>query len=186
MFPFPLSGLGQSNERARRTGQCPSRASFAVTTEIVDIALWTRKRRALLPLFQLADDSPAQIRSYLDQGEILVARPEAPIGHVQLIAGSLPAEVEIRSLAVAEEHQRVGIGTRLMEAAAEHCKATGASRLTVSTAASSLAALRFYLRRGFRVFSVVRDAFSPATGYGEGLKSDGLAVNDALVLHLEI
>ena len=43
-------------------------------------------RSALLPLFELADDSPVQIRSYISLGEVLVARDgDAIIGHLQLI-----------------------------------------------------------------------------------------------------
>jgi len=160
-------------------------ASYGSRTS-VEIAIWRKARRELLPLFELADDSLMQIAEYIDEGEVLVARPGAPVGHLQLVAGTHEREFEIKSLAVAEDRQRSGIATCLVKAAIERCRDEGARLLSVKTAASSLGALRFYLNCGFRVSGVVRDAFTSASGYSDGLLIDGLPLNDALVLTMGI
>jgi hypothetical protein len=55
-----------------------------------------------------------------------------------------------------------------------------------STAAGSTTAdignLRFYQRQGFRMRSVERDAFTPATGYPPGLLIDGIELRDRVWL----
>ena len=67
-------------------------------------------RTRLLPLFALADDSPEQIRSYIDLGEVLVARfGKEIVGHLQILI--IGQNREIRSLAVMEERQKQGIGS---------------------------------------------------------------------------
>ena len=42
--------------------------------------------------------------------------------------------------------------------------------------------LRFYQRQGFRMRSVERDAFTPATGYPPGLLIDGIELRDRVWL----
>jgi ribosomal protein S18 acetylase RimI-like enzyme/predicted enzyme related to lactoylglutathione lyase len=150
------------------------------------IQLWTGPRREIRSLFELADDSAAQIEEYLEEGEVLVARIGAPIGHLQLVAGAGEGEQEIKSLAVLEAYQRQGVATKLVRAAVARCRRKGTKRLTVSTAVSSIGALRFYLRRGFRAAGIVRDAFTTASGYDPSTRIDGLPLDDAIVLTLDL
>jgi hypothetical protein len=52
----------------------------------MDISPYSEERALLLPLFAMADDSPAQIATYLSFGEILVARKGGLIiGHLQIV-----------------------------------------------------------------------------------------------------
>jgi ribosomal protein S18 acetylase RimI-like enzyme len=161
-------------------------AGIAVKGPIPKVQVWTRPRRELLTLFELADDSPSQIETYLEDGVVLVARLDAPVGHLQLVAGPGNGEWEIKSLAVLEAYQRQGVATRLVKAAVERGRRNGSSRLSVSTAASSLGALRFYLKMGFRVAAVLRDKFSRASGYPPDTRIDGIPLNDAIVLEREL
>ena len=141
-------------------------------------------RARLLPLFALADDSPQQIRSYIDLGELLVARfGHEIVGHVQLLTAE--KNREIRSLAVVEERRKQGIGSLLLTKAI--CKAfrSGAPHLLVSTATSDTDNLRFYQRRGFRMDYVERDVFTAARGYPE-LEANGIPVRDRVWLSLAI
>jgi RimJ/RimL family protein N-acetyltransferase len=48
----------------------------------------------------------------------------------------------------------------------------------VATAAADIGNLRFYQRLGFRMRSLERDAFTPATGYEPGLRIDGIELRD--------
>ncbi|NUR84654.1 MAG: GNAT family N-acetyltransferase [Nonomuraea sp.] len=139
------------------------------------------------PLFALAEDSVAQLDSYLGLGRVLVARSGAEIGgHLQLIDTERPGEVEIKNMAVREDLQGRGIGARLVRAAAELVEADGGSRLLVATAAADLGNLRFYQRQGFRMLAVERDAFTPATGYPAGIVIDGIELRDRVWLDRDI
>jgi len=122
-------------------------------------------RNLLLPLFALADDSRAQIATYITRGEVLVARDGDPIvGHLQILKTEDASVFELKSMAVTEKRQREGIRQHLVRAAIAYCRARNSHRLTVSTATADIANLRFYQRQGFRMYKIVRDAFVPAPG----------------------
>jgi hypothetical protein len=58
------------------------------------------------PLCELAEDSATQLDSYLTAGRVLVAlRGTQAIGHLQLVATDRPGELEIKNMAVREDHQ---------------------------------------------------------------------------------
>jgi hypothetical protein len=50
----------------------------------------------------------------------------------------------------------------------------------------SVGSRRFYQRQGFRMRSVERDAFTPATGYPSGLRIDGIELRDRVWLDREV
>ena len=153
----------------------------------MQIRKFPRDRRALLALFALADDSFAQISRYLPLGEVLVARDQREvIGHVQIVETEEPRVLEIKSLAVIEQRQRKGIGSRLVEAAVSRCLQRGACRLIVATAAADIGNLRFYQRRGFRMCRIVQDVFVAANGYAEGATIDGIGLRDQVLLELDL
>lgn len=150
-----------------------------------EIAHYAGARSALRELFELADDSADAIVDYIGKGEIFVARQNGEIvGHVQLVEGKTSSELEIKSIAVRRSHRGVGAGTRLIEASLECCRFMGVLRLTVSTSIAAFEALGFYLRRGFRICAINRDAFTPDRGYPPGLKLNRIPLNDAIELEL--
>jgi ribosomal protein S18 acetylase RimI-like enzyme len=149
------------------------------------IEVYGGDRAVLLPLFALADDSPAQVASYIDSGDVLIARDgEAIAGHAQILGN--PDGFELKSIAVAEDRQDAGIGHALIEAVIAHCRASAGTTLTVSTATADIGNLRFYQRLGFRMTRIARDAFGPATGYPEGLMIDGIPLRDQVFLELDL
>jgi predicted N-acetyltransferase YhbS len=134
-------------------------------------------------LFELAEDSPAQLDSYLSAGRILVARQGADVvGHLQLVDTDQPGVVELKNMAVREDLQGLGIGARLVRAAVDLVAAEAASVLVVAMAAADIGNLRFYQRQGFRMRAVERDAFTPATGYARGIRIDGIELRDRVWL----
>lgn len=144
---------------------------LAVTVELFQTA-----RAELFPLFAQADDSPAEIATYIDLGEVLVARHGSGIvGHVQLIAAS--ADPEIKSVAVIDAHRGQGIGAALVRAALDRAFSVGASRVLVATATADIDNLRFYQRLGFRMDRVQHDVFTVERGYAN-LHVDGIPVRD--------
>jgi GNAT superfamily N-acetyltransferase len=140
-------------------------------------------RSDLRRLFALAEDSERELETYIESGRVLVAlEGEEIVGHLQLTDTAEPAEVEVKNMAVEPGHQRRGIGSALMEAAIELARDAGRSRLLVATAAADIGNLRFYQRLGFRIRSVERDAFTPATGYEPGLLIGGIELRDRVWL----
>ena len=144
-------------------------------------------RALLLPLFKLADDSPAQIARYISRGEVLVARDDDQvIGHVQIVETEDVSVFELKSMAVEETRQREGIGRSLIKAAVARCRVRNGHRLIVSTAAADTGNLRFYQRQGFRMSRIVRDAFVLSNGYKEGIVVDGIPLRDQVFLELDL
>jgi GNAT superfamily N-acetyltransferase len=149
----------------------------------VEIELHEGPREALRPLFELAEDSRSQLDAYLGLGEVLVARRDgAMIGHLQLVPTERPGEVELKNMAVVPEQQGTGVGRALIEAALARAAAGGSTRMRVATAAADAGNLRFYQRLGFRMESVERDAFTPATGYPDPIEIDGIPLRDRVWL----
>jgi GNAT superfamily N-acetyltransferase len=138
-------------------------------------------RGALHALFSEAEDSPEQLAAYIDEGVVLVAlEDDQVIGHLQLVGA------EIKNMAVGDEHRGRGVGRELIGAAIELAQAQGRSSLVVATATADIGNLRFYQRAGFRMRSIERDAFTPATGYPADLRSDGIAVRDRVWLDRDV
>jgi ribosomal protein S18 acetylase RimI-like enzyme len=108
------------------------------------------------------------------------------VGQLQLTDTDEPSAAEIKNMAVAPSHQGRGIGRALVEAAIARARAEGRSTLLVATAAADTGNLRFYQRVGFRMRSVERDAFTPATGYEAGIEIDGIALRDRVWLDLAL
>jgi GNAT superfamily N-acetyltransferase len=144
-------------------------------------------RSDLRSLFELAEDSPTQLDSYLDCGRVLVAvAGEEILGHLQLIETELASEAEIKNMAVLASHRRRGIGRKLITMAIQLAREESRHTVRVATAAADLDNLRFYQQLGFRMRSIERDAFTPAAGYDPGTIVDGVELRDRVWLELSL
>jgi lactoylglutathione lyase len=142
--------------------------------------------RELRALFEEAEDSAAELDSYIDAGEVLVAVTNgAVVAHLQLIDAEEHAS-EIKNMAVDAAHRGRGIGRGLIEAAIDLTRARGHRTLVVATAAADVGNLRFYQRAGFRIRAIERDAFTPLVGYPAGMTIDGIPLRDRVWLDLEL
>jgi GNAT superfamily N-acetyltransferase len=149
----------------------------------VRIEIYTGSRADLRPLFEMAEDSRAQLNSYIDAGRVLVAVTQRQvIGHLQLVDTDDPSQVEIKNMAVDEARQGQGVGRLLIQAAGRLLAAESVKTLLVATAAADIGNLRFYQRQGFRLRWVERDAFTPATGYPCDLRIAGIELRDRVWL----
>jgi GNAT superfamily N-acetyltransferase len=149
----------------------------------LQIEIYRGSRDSLRSLFELAEDSAAELDAYIDAGRVLVATSDREIiGHLQLTGTDDPRQAEIKNMAVRENRQGQGIGRRLIQAAIELAAAESVTTILVATAAADIGNLRFYQRQGFRMRSVERDAFTPATGYPPGLLIDGIELRDRVWL----
>ena len=149
----------------------------------VRIETYRGSRDKLRTLFELAEDSAAELDSYIDAGRVLVAVSGGEvIGHLQLTGTGDPRQAEIKNMAVLEARQGQGVGRRLIQAVVTIAAAEAVTTLLVATAAADIGNLRFYQRQGFRMRSIERDAFTPATGYPPGLRIDGIELRDRVWL----
>ena len=149
----------------------------------VRIETYGGPRGRLRALFELAEDSAAELDSYIDAGRVLVAVAGGEVvGHLQLTGTGDPRQVEIKNMAVRETRQGQGIGRRLVQAAVDLAAAEAVTTILVATATADIGNLRFYQRQGFRMRSVERDAFTPAAGYPPGLLIDGIELRDRVWL----
>lgn len=153
----------------------------------VNVTWYDGPRSELRWLFELAEDSAAQLDAYIGLGRVLVARLEGRlVGELQLIERESGTTLELKSMAVDTAYQGQGIGRRLVEVAVSQAASEGQHTLLVSTATADVGTLRFYQRMGFRMLSVDRDAFTPATGYPEQVIIDGIPLRDRVWLSLEL
>jgi GNAT superfamily N-acetyltransferase len=153
----------------------------------VRVEHYTGSRADLRSLFELAEDSPAELDSYLESGRVLVAVDDDQIvGHLQLTETGAAGELEVKNMAVLESHQRRGIGRTLLAAALRVARDESRETVCVATAAADVDNLRFYQRQGFRMRSIERDAFTVATGYEPGTMIDGIELRDRVWLDLRL
>src|SRR3954469_1050966 len=109
----------------------------------------TGPRDELRALFEEAEDSAAQLDSYIDAGDVLVATEGGrTVAHLQLVDGADHGHAEIRNKAVEPSHRGRGIGRSLIDAAIGLARERGHTALTVATAAADTGNLRFYQRAG--------------------------------------
>ena len=141
-------------------------------------------RAGLRSSFELAEDSAAELDSYLDAGLVLVAvtGDGGVAGHLQLVGTEDPATRELKNMAVRPEARGRCVGARLVEAAVELLASEDATLLLVATGAADVGNLRFYQRQGFRFRSVERDVFTGEAGYRPGLEVDGIPLLDQVWL----
>jgi GNAT superfamily N-acetyltransferase/catechol 2,3-dioxygenase-like lactoylglutathione lyase family enzyme len=153
----------------------------------VQIEQHTGARADLRSLFALAEDSGSQLDSYLDCGRVLVAvQGDRVLGHLQLTETQSSSAVEIKNMAVLPAHRRRGIGRMLVAAAIQAAREDSRGTVQVATAAADLDSLRFYQQLGFRMRSVERDAFTPATGYEIATTFDGIELRDRVWLDVRV
>jgi GNAT superfamily N-acetyltransferase len=147
----------------------------------------TGSRSDLRPLFELAEDSAAELDAYIGAGRVLVALDgEEIVGHLQLTDTERPGEAEVKNMAVVPPQRGRGTGRALMAAAVALAREQGRSTLVVATGAADVGNLRFYQRLGFRLRAIERDAFTVATGYPAGLEVDGIELRDRVWLDCDV
>jgi GNAT superfamily N-acetyltransferase len=164
----------------------------------VEIDWHTGPRAELQPLFELAEDSQEQLHDYLELGRVLVARRGGDVlGHLQLVPTERTGEIELKNMAVVPEHRGTGVGRALVASALVRSAGEGSSALVrsagegyscmvVATGAADVGILRFYQRLGFRLLSIERDAFTPATGYPDAIVIDGIPLRDRVWLSQDL
>lgn len=100
-----------------------------VTAGVVRVETYDGPREELRGLFELAEDSAAELDSYLHAGRVLTATVGLDVvGHLQLVETDRPGQTEIKNMAVRQDWQGGGIGVRLVRAALDLLAAEGGWR----------------------------------------------------------
>lgn len=144
-------------------------------------------RTELRSLFEEAEDSSIQLDGYLEAGRVLVARRgPAVVGHLQLVPTGVAGQVELKNMAVGSGLRGTGIGSALVARALAESTADGFRQMVVTTATADTGNLRFYQLCGFRLASIERDVFVPATGYPDPIFIDGVPLLDRVWLSQDL
>ena len=140
-------------------------------------------REALVPLLLEADESEPVLREYLHRGDLyrIVLEGEL-VGAVLLIPEGSDA-MEIKNIALAEGYRGRGLGRAAIEAVAERARETGAARLLVGTADSSVGTIAFYRRVGFRDAGRIEGFFD---AYPEPVVEDGIVAHDMVRFEMDL
>jgi ribosomal protein S18 acetylase RimI-like enzyme len=140
------------------------------------------ERRALIPLIRLAEDSDSQLEAAIDEGTMYAVDDHA----VVLVLDHAEGARELRYVAVAESHQRKGIGKAMLAEVAAGERERGTRRLVVGTSCADTGNLDFYQRCGYRLLSIERDYFTPARGYPPEFVINGLSAVDMVWMDMNL
>jgi GNAT superfamily N-acetyltransferase len=189
VFRAYLNPLSETDVRYAAAGSDAPGAAAASSKArpVLALAHHQGDRAELRPLLRIADDSEAEIDRYIDRGVMFVVREaDELVGHLLLTETDETGVLELKSIALLPRLQGMGGGRQLVDAAIEYCKASGAQRLLVATAAAGVGQLRFYQRVGFRMLRIERDAFGPQSGYADDILVDGVPLRDRVWLAMEL
>jgi len=97
----------------------------------LELSLVEGSREAFLPLLLEADESEPVVRSYLEEGELFAILSDGAVAG-EILVLSAGKEMEIKSIAVADDLRGRGIGRAAIELLAERATAAGVVRLLVT------------------------------------------------------
>jgi len=129
-----------------------------------------------------ADPSRERIERYLSDTLTRIAKRDDDVIGVYVLQQVDATTFELMNIAVAEAYQGTGLGRRLLGHAIGLAESHGARVIDVGTGNSSLDALRFYQRAGFRIVGVEPDFFT--NNYAEPIVEDGIRCVDRVRLRL--
>lgn len=144
-------------------------------------------RGRYLDLLLLADESPRQVASYIDEGDLFVLDEAdgTAAGLVHVLYGA-DGTAELKAVAVRPDRQGQGVGKRLVGLVLDELRRRGVRRAVVATGNSGLVPLALYQKAGFRLWKIERDFFSPARGYPDGIEENGIPLHDLVWLDQDL
>jgi len=138
---------------------------------------WSGDRTPFWPLMQEADEDAERLASYWTRGHLLTRCDVAGHPVAEALWDQAGEDPELLNLAVDTGWRRTGLGSEAVALVREQVAAAGFPRLL---AATTPAGVGFYLRLGFRLWAVRRDAFRPLAD----IREDGVLVRDQIVLEI--
>ena len=156
----------------------------AMNTRLVPVAVGP-ERDLYLPFLQLADDSEQLVHGYYQTGDLYAYEVDVEVVGTVLVTGTGVIR-EIKSVAVAEQRHRQGIGQRMLHAVIAQMRASGVRRLELMTGSCSIGQIAFYQKVGFRLLRIERDVFTTERGYPSAILEYGILLRDAVWFDMEL
>ena len=131
-------------------------------------------------LLALADPSPTQVTSYVRNGRCYVAKLEAKLIGVFVLAQLDTTTFEIKNIAITPSEQGKGYGKALLDHAEQVSKTLGGHQLKIGTGNSSIGQLALYQKQGFDMARIEKDFF--ITHYAEPIFENGIQCKHMVIL----
>ena len=140
-------------------------------------------REGLVPILLEADESEPVLREYLHRGDLYRILLEGELVGAVLLIPEGPGDVEIKNIALSEERRGLGLGRAAIDAVADLVRGSGAARLLVGTADSSIGTITFYRHVGFRDAGRIEGFFD---AYPEPVVEDGIVAHDMVRFEMDL
>lgn len=135
-------------------------------------------------LLLLADPSLEAVAGYIHRGRCYVARHQADVVGQYVLLHTNSHTIEIMNIAVKEEVQGQGVGTKLLHHAMGEARVLGATKLEIGTGNSSIPQLKLYQTCGFRITGIDHDYF--IRNYKEEIFEHGIQCRDMIRLSKQL
>jgi len=133
-----------------------------------------------MQLLLLADPSEALVRRYAAEGIVFGAAVKNEAVGVYVLFDHGRGTWELKNIAVAATHHRLGIGYQLLTHALRQAQQLGADTLEVGTGDTGAGQIAFYEKAGFRRHRVDKGFF--LRNYPEPVMENGLQHKDMIFL----
>ena len=130
-----------------------------------------------MDLLLQADPSRAKVEDYLSRSRCFIARLKDRTVGVCIVERVSADAHELMNISVAPEHQRNGIGRKLLQHVIVSTREAKVKRLEVGTGTFGYQ-LAFYQREGFRADAIDKDFF--LINYEEPIFENGIQLKDML------
>ncbi|MCT2536344.1 GNAT family N-acetyltransferase [Aquibacillus koreensis] len=150
----------------------------------MEIRLLRKEEKPPMDLLLLADPSIDHVEAYLKKGYCFLVKQDTQVIGVYVLLPSTLETVELKNVAVSEEHQGRGIGKLLVMDAMKKAKEKGFKKIEVGTGNSSIGQLALYQKCGFRITGITRDFF--IDHYQEKIMENGIQCKDMIRLCQEL
>ncbi|MBC1307996.1 GNAT family N-acetyltransferase [Listeria booriae] len=149
----------------------------------MQIVQWTENDAIPYRLLYLADPDKDMIDRYFFRSDVFLLKVDKDIVGVVCIQ-SQGKTAEIMNIAISPTYQGARYGTNLINCAIKHVKKLHKDTLLVKTANSSIQALTFYKKNGFKITKIVPNYF--VENYAQPIWEDGIQAQDQIILSLNL
>lgn len=135
-------------------------------------------------LLLLSDDSKEAIDKNLNNGELFFAEIKNKIIAAFILKIIEKENIEIKNIAVVEDQQGRGIGTKLLDYIISISKQRGFSNLIVGTCDLCIKEIEFYKKSGFTINSTRKNFF--IDNYKDPIYENGMQIKDMVMLSIDL
>lgn len=135
-------------------------------------------------LLLLSDDTKEAIDKNLDKGELYLGLQGDKIIAAFILKIIQQDTVEIKNIAVSEDYQGKGIGTKLLDFIKKNVKQRGFHILLVGTCDQCQKEIEFYKKSDFTVIGIHKNFF--LDNYKEAIFENGKQIIDMIILKKDL